>query len=304
MSETCVVCKQGKGPEKCEICGFSDSGVINRKFVNIEDGNHWLETVVGPYRIEWEKNCLARIKELESQLGAVKNNETSAPDNNDKTVKRGAVIEFGKFLKWRVLDIEDKKALLITDTIIGKRQYHDKNLVITWDKCTLQKYLNCDFIERFFSEEDKKRIVNTKVTNPDNLWYGVKCGTETTDKIFLLSLEEADKYFGNSGDYLIEKRKNHCPAAIQPFGTITVNKEFITANNGSLMSNENNADRIAKYEEPYWWWLRSVGSNVYDYNSGSNNYNAACVNDDGSVNVKGRKMTTKGGVRPALWLQL
>ena len=31
MSETCAVCKKGKGPEKCEACGFTDKGVINRQ---------------------------------------------------------------------------------------------------------------------------------------------------------------------------------------------------------------------------------------------------------------------------------
>jgi len=54
MSETCVVCGKGKGPVKCEVCGFSDNGSINRQFPIIEEYNNWLETVVKPYNIQWE----------------------------------------------------------------------------------------------------------------------------------------------------------------------------------------------------------------------------------------------------------
>jgi len=72
MSETCAVCHEGKGPEKCEVCGFSDNGSINRnrQFPIPEDAKNWIETVVKPYRAQWlaqleEKN--KKITELEAQ---------------------------------------------------------------------------------------------------------------------------------------------------------------------------------------------------------------------------------------------
>jgi len=40
MDAICAVCKQCKGSIKCEICGFSDNGVINREFPIVEDANH------------------------------------------------------------------------------------------------------------------------------------------------------------------------------------------------------------------------------------------------------------------------
>ena len=55
--ETCAVCRKcrkGKGPVKCEICGFSDDGIISREFPISEDLSHWLETAVKPYRVQWE----------------------------------------------------------------------------------------------------------------------------------------------------------------------------------------------------------------------------------------------------------
>jgi len=55
MSEIlCAVCGKGKGPEKCEVCGFSDNGSINRQFPIREDLEKWLETVVNPYKLQWE----------------------------------------------------------------------------------------------------------------------------------------------------------------------------------------------------------------------------------------------------------
>ena len=69
----CAVCKKGKNPTKCEICGFSDNGVINREFVNVEDANHWFETVVKSYRIQWEAEkkeveLLTQIEELRKKV--------------------------------------------------------------------------------------------------------------------------------------------------------------------------------------------------------------------------------------------
>jgi len=73
MNKICAVCKEGKNPTKCEICGFSDNGVISREFVNVEDANYWLETVVKPYRIQWEAS--KREAELLAQLETSKQNE-------------------------------------------------------------------------------------------------------------------------------------------------------------------------------------------------------------------------------------
>ena len=42
--------------------------------------------------------------------------------------------------------------------------------------------------------------------NKDNQWQGTKGGNTTADKVFLLSLEEVVKCFGDSGD-LKNKRK-------------------------------------------------------------------------------------------------
>jgi len=73
MSETCAVCKKGQGPEKCEVCGFSDNGFINRNFLSPEETKKWIETVVKPYRVYWEAR--KREDDLLAQLEKSKKRE-------------------------------------------------------------------------------------------------------------------------------------------------------------------------------------------------------------------------------------
>jgi hypothetical protein len=60
MKEKCPVCDYpvDEGATKCENCGFADELGINRDlrgaWTNTEDANYWLDTVVKPYRVQWE----------------------------------------------------------------------------------------------------------------------------------------------------------------------------------------------------------------------------------------------------------
>jgi len=199
------------------------------------------------------------------------------------SISIGSIIPFGDY-DWRVLDIQNNKALILTENIIEKRKYHKGLKDITWEACTLRRYLNGEFLQRFTSEQ-QKRIEETLLTNNNNLWYGIKGGNNTKDKIFLLSLEEADKYFGDSGDYQNKKRKEY------------KDEKYITISDGSLLSNIHDDKRIAKHgNRAFWWWLRSPGE-------GSNH--AVDVLRDGCVNVNGISVDYHNcGVRPALWLKL
>jgi len=72
MSKTCAVCKKGKGPEVCEVCGFTDGGEINKELLD-GDAEYWFETVVKPYRVLWEAR--KREAELLAQLEEAKKRE-------------------------------------------------------------------------------------------------------------------------------------------------------------------------------------------------------------------------------------
>ena len=191
-------------------------------------------------------------------------------------------LKFGDY-KWRVLDVQSDKALLITEGVIEERPYNKKYRGATWEMCDLRKYLNGEFLRKF-TEEERRKITETPIRNADNLWYGTPGGDDTVDKIFLLSLEEVDRYFGDSGDYLNKRRKTDD------------NGELVADSDGYSFSNAHDSDRVAKFGNDTWWWLRSPGGG---------SCSAADVNLDGDVYVLGFDVDDlSGGVRPAFWLNL
>jgi hypothetical protein len=184
----------------------------------------------------------------------------------------GSIHRFAN-IDWRVLDVDKRnnKVLLISEEILEKRPYNVKWKETTWENCTLRKYLNGEFLDKLGAE--KSAVAETRNSNPNNQWYGTAGGSATNDKVFLLSLDEICRYFGDSTANL--RRKS-----------------------GFVISDENNPNRVANYgsKAASWWWLRSPGSY-----SGS----AAFVYSGGSVAIGGDKVGhDSGGVRPALWLNL
>jgi hypothetical protein len=105
-----------------------------------------------------------------------------------KEYTSGSIITFGAY-KWRILAIENNAALIITEYIIERRPYHDVYKDITWADCSLRKYLNSEFYDKF-NATDKSRIIPVLNSNPDNQWYGTNGGTDTQDSVFLLRLDE------------------------------------------------------------------------------------------------------------------
>ena len=110
--------------------------------------------------------------------------------------------------EWRVICIQNGAALIITENMIDQRAYHNEYKDITWAECSLRKYLNGEFYDRF-DIADQSRIIPVINQNADNQWYGSNGGEDTKDSIFLLSLEEAIcKYFGDSSANLLSPGKN------------------------------------------------------------------------------------------------
>jgi hypothetical protein len=184
---------------------------------------------------------------------------------------------------WLVLEEQGDKVLLLSEKIIDARTFHTSALNTTWAECELRRYLNGAFYDSLGPE--KSRIVETSVKNDDNLWFETEGGSDTADKIFLLSIEETDRYFGNSGDYLAKRSKD-----------ADENGDFVPDDEGAILSNDYDLDRIA-YDargEASWWWLRSPG--IFEGT-------AAAVTYFGIIFVGGGYADdVVGGIRPALWL--
>jgi len=210
----------------------------------------------------------------------------------------GSSIDFGGH-KWRVLDVQGSSALIISEQIMELRAYHGSFTDITWEKCSLRSYLNGEYYNNKFTAEEKARIIETRNSNPPNPWYGTAGGAETIDKIFLLSLDEVVKYFGDSGDLKNKKRQKYD----EEKSTVDEDKgiyDLVTfeSPDGYLLSDKYNQARIAKEADgkQWFWWLRSRGD--LPSSAVGVSYAGVMIVDGGGVDYD------LGGVRPALWVKI
>ena len=95
---------------------------------------------------------------------------------------------------WLVLEQRDGKTLLLMKDVLEMRTYHSALEATDWENCTLRAWLNGTFYNSL-PEADRARIVETTLSNGDNAEYGTKAGKTTKDRVFLLSLAEANLYF-------------------------------------------------------------------------------------------------------------
>ena len=126
---------------------------------------------------------------------------TTVNTANTQRPEVGGTMEFGGYT-WLVLDVQGDKALLITEHIIELRAFTtsdtriDKNKPVLWEDCTLRAYLNEEFYYEKFTPQEQVRILETRNAN-ENPAYGADGCDDTIDKVFLLSVEEANKYFAD-----------------------------------------------------------------------------------------------------------
>ncbi|MCR5204139.1 MAG: fibronectin type III domain-containing protein [Lachnospiraceae bacterium] len=123
--------------------------------------------------------------------------------------KKGDIIILGNYeqdnvslngpepIEWTVLDIDKDKVLLLSKYILDYQPYNLIQEDVTWETCTLRKWLNNEFINTAFTDNEQSIILKTLIKNEDNPYSGTVGGNDTQDKIFVLSQKEAGKYFDN-----------------------------------------------------------------------------------------------------------
>lgn len=115
-------------------------------------------------------------------------------------VEVGDRVTFGKYeqdndvsngkeaIEWRVLDKLDGKIFIISTKILDYHPFHYSKGPATWETCSLRGWFNSTFIADAFSSSEKSRISVTP--------HGT-----VSDKIFLLSTEEVEKYYDSPRAY-------------------------------------------------------------------------------------------------------
>ena len=199
--------------------------------------------------------------------------------NKIKTANVGDIIAFGTYeqdndttngkedIEWLVLAKENNRILAISDKALDCQPYNTSLSDVTWENCTLRKWLNDDFVNVAFDAEERKMIPSVIVSAYKNPIYDTNYKNATNDRVFLLNITEVNKYF--SSDSARQCRPTDYAVA-----------------NGAYKSNDNVC----------WWWLRSPG-----YRQCS----ATIVYYGGDVNEPGYGVSNDGyAVRPAMWITI
>ena len=203
-----------------------------------------------------------------------------------KTAEVGDVVVFGTYeqdddrsngkedIEWQVLAKEDNRVLVISKYALDCQPYNTSHEDVTWESCTLRTLLNEIFLNAAFSTEEQAAIAETKVTADKNPNFDTDPGNDTTDKVFLLSIDEANEYFAS------DSARMCAPTDYAQWRGAWTNDSYKTASGEATCS----------------WWLRSP-CDRQDI--------AADVGNDGSVHFYfGSFVDLDDAVRPALWINL
>lgn len=212
----------------------------------------------------------------DTQQTATVEKPTTASGQEEATslsgLKVGDTFAFGSYqdktIGWQVLAVEDGKALVIAQEGVDTKPFNTERGAYVWKDSSLRSWLNGDFINAVFSTEQQSKILTTKVKNEKNPYWSTGGSKATEDKLFCLSITEAEEYFGREGD-----------AMCWP-SDYAVSQGAYTDANGACC-----------------WWLRDNG---YDVNQGEA---AADVNSEGFIFDAGAYVDhTTYCVRPAMWV--
>ena len=163
----------------------------------------------------------------QSRLLAARENAGKAGKSLEQSaVEVGSIIKLGHIpageepMEWQVLEVKEDRAQ------VG-RPFHDRWGLVTWESSSLRRYLNKEFLESAFSEQERHSLVKALVRADENPMCNTDPGNDTKDKVFLLSVVEAQKYF-------IVNHNRKCSYYL---------------------------GRREQNPRSSWWWLRSPGFN-------------------------------------------
>ena len=168
--------------------------------------------------------------------------------------------------------------MLLSKYALDCKPYNKDFADVTWETCTLRTWLNEDFYNAAFSAQEQARIVPVMIENEDNPYYGTTGGRPTTDKVWLLSINEVTNRFTSEKvyTYFTDDTSRMCAPT-----------KYAVAQ-GAYQSSNYTIDGVGAC----WWWLRSPGGD---------SRTAAFVNVDGYVYDCGFSVSNNvNSVRPVV----
>ena len=217
-------------------------------------------------------------------------------------------------LFWRVLDKQDGKLLILCDQLIDSFSFnYDPDGTgmgnITWQDCSLRQFLNNEFLEMQFTEEERALIQTTHIENKaanaelleqwgtwedrDGIPYSEQTkqnrsdDPDTDDKVFLLSYQEVLKYFGAP----TEEYKGNSG---YPLDTMKTNPKWQARVTKAV---EENGIGFFDYNTRYGAWMTRTLSSAKSADSALVTY----ITSEGQV--YNYYTNSPMFIRPAMWIQ-
>jgi len=106
-------------------------------------------------------------------------------------------------LQWLLLDVEAGKGrLYLAKNVLYQAPYHKKWEPTTWAECELRDKLREELLPALAKKDRAlaEKIQATPIHTPDNTYWDTSGGRDVTDQIWLLSIEEAQRYFNRDSE--------------------------------------------------------------------------------------------------------
>lgn len=202
----------------------------------------------------------------------------------------GAIVSFGHYeqdndltngkepIEWMVLDVQEDRALLVSRQILEDMAFDESGEDRLWNESSLRTWLNDSFFQEAFTEQEQVSVQLSHLETPGDSVYDTELVPATEDRVFLLSIQEVEQYFGlawgSTGHFYDNDIKAQPTAYALSKGMETKNQRA-------------------------YWYLRSSGwMGDRPFSSVSGDGGITSVADVGPMEGKVR------GVRPAVWVTL
>lgn len=238
---------------------------------------------------------------------AAKKKSTTEKTYDFSKAKVGDIIKFGSYeqdddmtngkeeIEWIVLAKDSKRIFVMSKYSLDSLPYNSKKTDITWEDCTLRKWLNDSFYKNAFTKKERTMINTVKLKNDDNPYYGIEGGNDTKDKIFLLSLGDIlnSSYGFDSDSSKYDILRRCAPTAYAKIQGAWSSEMF-------YIDSFREKSLTIDGEISWWWWLRSPGGDTHS---------AALVEMEGRLDKNGISVTRSGNgfglaIRPALYINI
>ena len=221
------------------------------------------------------------------------------------TLKAGDIVTFGRYeqdnrtsngkeeIEWRVLETDERNGRVLLVSLYGlDTQPFDttRSRVVTWESCTLRRWLNNEFLNSAFTGEEQSAILTSYHGDEDSSaatqWLSSPAwDRQAKDKVFLLSYHDADRlYFYETTSYgslMTSDRERRCGIT-----------EYAAAR-GALVSHEHDVNGRPTGR----WWLRTPRT------LNGRTYDIYLVRSGGDIDIDGASAKYMA-VRPAVWVSI